>query len=66
MKMNMIVRASVVVKRAVGNSNSNVLTTCVNVNLTLMINLSCLKLLTVDRIQQFCVLPLLALFSRCV
>ena len=31
-----------------------------------MINFSCLKLLTVDRIQQFCVLPLLALFSRCV
>ena len=31
-----------------------------------MINFSCLKLLTVDRIQQFCVLPLLALFSCCV
>ena len=57
MKMNMIVRASVVVKRAVGNSNRVT---------ALMINFSCLKLLTVDRIQQFCVLPLLELFSRCV
>lgn len=31
-----------------------------------MIDFSCLKLLTVDRIQQFCVLMLLELLSRCV